>query len=86
MLGQIRDYFTDMVFKTVIHNNVRLCEAPIYKKPIHLYDSKSQGAQDYWALAEEIIALTQGTLERKAGIEQMPLQAEGINVSGERVV
>ena len=58
MLEQIRDYFKDMVFKTIIHNNVKLCEAPIYKKPIHLYDPKSQGAQDYWALTEEVIVLT----------------------------
>jgi len=58
MLEQIRDYFKNIVFKTAIHNNVKLCEAPIYKKPIHLYDPKSQGAQDYWALTEEIITLT----------------------------
>ena len=57
MLEQIREYFKEMVFKTVICNNVRLCEAPIYKKPIHLYSPKSQGAKDYRALAEEIIAL-----------------------------
>jgi len=83
MLDQIRDYFTDMVFKTVIHNNVKLCEAPIYKKPIHLYDSKSQGTQDYQALAEEIIALTQAAQESKPGVEQTSVQAEGINVARE---
>lgn len=58
MLAQIRDYFKEMVFKTVIRNNVRLSEAPIHKKPIHVYDPKSQGAQDYFSLTEEIIALT----------------------------
>jgi hypothetical protein len=64
-----------MVFKTVIHNNVKLCEAPVYKKPIHLYDSKSQGAQDYWALAEEIIVLT-GSGERLAVNDMRVAQTE----------
>lgn len=57
MLGNIREYFKDMVFNAVIHNNVRLCEAPMYKKPIHLYDPKCQGAKDYLELADEVIAL-----------------------------
>ncbi len=59
MLGQIRDYFKEMVFNTVIRNNIKLCEAPIYKKPIHIYDPKSLGAQDYFNLMEEVIARTQ---------------------------
>lgn len=80
MLEQIRDYFKDMVFKTVIHNNVKLCEAPIYKKPIHLYDPKSQGAQDYWALSEEVIALT-GYAERLP-ISQIGIM-EGLNATRE---
>lgn len=80
MLEQIRDYFKDMVFKTVIHNNVKLCEAPIYKKPIHLYDPKSQGAQDYWALSEEVIALT-GYAERLP-VSQIGIM-EGLNATRE---
>lgn len=59
MFGQIREYFKGMVFNTVIRNNVRLCEAPIYKKPIHAYDSRSAGALDYFSLTDEVIAKTQ---------------------------
>lgn len=59
ILQQIRDYFKGMVFNSVIRNNVRLCEAPMYKKPIHLYDPKSMGAQDYFNLMEEVIVKTQ---------------------------
>lgn len=59
ILQQIRDYFKGMVFNSVIRNNVKLCEAPMYKKPIHLYDSKSMGAQDYFNLLEEVITKTQ---------------------------
>jgi chromosome partitioning protein len=59
MLGQIREYFKGMVFNTVIRNNVKLCEAPIFKKPIHIYDNRSLGAQDYFSLADEVVAKTQ---------------------------
>jgi chromosome partitioning protein len=59
MLEQIREYFRGMVFNTVIRNNVKLCEAPIFKKPIHIYDSRSLGARDYFSLADEVIAKTQ---------------------------
>lgn len=59
MLGQIREYFKGMVFNTVIRNNVKLCEAPIFKKPIHVYDNRSLGARDYFDLADEIVAKTQ---------------------------
>ncbi|MFA5149141.1 MAG: AAA family ATPase, partial [Candidatus Omnitrophota bacterium] len=59
MLGQIREYFKGMVFDTVIRNNVKLCEAPIFKKPIHIYDNRSLGAQDYFSLADEVVAKTQ---------------------------
>lgn len=59
MLEQIREYFKGMVFNTVIRNNVKLCEAPIYKKPIHLYDDRSAGSKDYFSLTDEVIAKTQ---------------------------
>lgn len=63
VMAQIRDFFKDMVFKAVIHNNVKLCEAPMFKKPIHLYDPKSQGTKDYMDLTEEVIALVFNTSE-----------------------
>lgn len=55
--GQVRDYFKDKVFKTVIPRNVRLAEAPSYGMPIHLYDSECLGARAYRKLAEEVIEL-----------------------------
>ncbi len=64
MLARIRDYFKDMVFKTVIHTNVKLSEAPLYKKPITLYEPNSRGARDYLSLTEEVIGLTPGGLQR----------------------
>lgn len=63
VLAQIRDYFKDVVFNTVIHNNVKLCEAPIYKKPIHIYAPVSKGAMDYGSLSDEFITRLTGVKE-----------------------
>ena len=53
--GEIRGYFGDKVFRTVIPRNVRLGEAPSFGKPILLYDIRSRGAQAYLDLAREVI-------------------------------
>jgi chromosome partitioning protein len=52
----LRDFFKDKLFKTVIPRNVRLAEAPSYGKPVMLYDPKSRGAESYLELAEELLA------------------------------
>ena len=52
---EVKRYFDDRVFKTVIARNVRLAEAPSFGKPALLYDSTSMGAKNYLALASEII-------------------------------
>lgn len=53
---EIRSHFPDRLFRTVIHRNVRLSESPSHGKPAYLYDVNSTGAQDYLALAAELIA------------------------------
>jgi chromosome partitioning protein len=52
---EVRKYFEDHVFETVIARNVRLAEAPSFGKPALLYDSTSRGAKNYLALGKEII-------------------------------
>lgn len=52
---EVRSYFTDKTFKTIIHRNVRLGEAPGFGKPILLYEANSRGARDYLSLVEEIL-------------------------------
>ena len=52
----LRGFFGDDVFKTVIPRNVRLAEAPSYGKPILLYDLRSKGAESYLNLAREILS------------------------------
>jgi len=52
---QMREYFGDLVFDTVIHKCVRLAEAPSAGEPIFTYAPESRSAAEYRALAEEII-------------------------------
>ncbi|HSW02283.1 MAG TPA: ParA family protein [Sedimentisphaerales bacterium] len=52
---QIREIFGPMVFNTVIHNNVRLCEAPSAGESVLQYAPRSRGAMEYRALAAEIL-------------------------------
>ena len=52
----IRDFFQDEVFKTVIPRNVRLAEAPSHGKAIIQYDLRSRGAESYLGLARELLA------------------------------
>ncbi|MCH7680472.1 ParA family protein [candidate division KSB1 bacterium] len=52
----VKRFFEDKVFNTVIDRNVRLSEAPSYGKPIILYDAISRGCENYMDLAEEILS------------------------------
>ena len=61
----IREFFQDRVFTTVIPRNIRLGEAPSHGLPALLYDPKSRGAEAYVALAREL-------LERTAAAADVP--------------
>jgi len=52
---EVKRYFGDKVFETVIQRNVRISEAPSHAKPVLLYDAMSVGAQNYISLAAELI-------------------------------
>lgn len=52
---EVRNYFGEIVFETIIPRNVRLSEAPSYGKTIIDYDPRSKGAEVYKMLAEEVI-------------------------------
>lgn len=55
VVEEVKKYFGNKVYRTIIPRNVRLSEAPSYGLPIILYDSKSKGAECYMELAEEVI-------------------------------
>ena len=52
---EVRKYFGEKVFSTIINRNVRLSEAPSFGKPAILYDAMSVGTQNYIELAQEIL-------------------------------
>lgn len=53
---EVRRYFQDKVYRTIIPRNIRLSEAPSFGLPITLYDEKSKGAEAYTELAKEVMA------------------------------
>jgi chromosome partitioning protein len=52
----LRGFFENAVFRTVIPRSIRLAEAPSYGKPIIAYDVRSRGAESYIQLAKEVLA------------------------------
>ncbi len=54
--SNVREFFKEKVFQTVIPRNVRLAEAPSHGLPVIVYDPKSKGAEAYMALAREFLA------------------------------
>ena len=55
VVREVKRYFGDSVFRTVIPRNIKLSEAPSFGMPISLYDPKSKGAKCYEKLAKEFI-------------------------------
>ncbi len=53
---EVRKFFSDKVYETVIPRNIRLSEAPSYGVPIIVYDERSKGAEAYRQLAKEVMA------------------------------
>jgi chromosome partitioning protein len=53
--NDLRDFFKEQVFQTVIPRSIRLAEAPSFGKPILTYDPRSKGAESYIQLAKEIL-------------------------------
>lgn len=52
---EVRNFFSQITFKTYIPRNIRLSEAPSFGKPVILYDIKSKGAISYLELAKEFL-------------------------------
>ena len=55
VVEEVKKYFKNKVYRSIIPRNVRLSEAPSYGLPIVQYDPKSRGAECYLELAEEVI-------------------------------
>lgn len=57
VIEEVKKYFQQKVYQTIIPRNIRLSEAPSHGQPIITYDPKSKGAEVYLELAKEVIAL-----------------------------
>ena len=55
VVSEVKEYFGDKVYKTIINRNVKLGESPSHGKPIILYDPSSTGSQNYMNLVTEIL-------------------------------
>ena len=55
VVEEVKTHFQDMVFKTIIHRNVRLGESPSFGETIIIHDATSKGAINYLNLASEIL-------------------------------
>ena len=74
--ANIREYFGDQVYRTVIPRNIRLGEAPSHGLPIILYDARSRGADAYVALAHEFLARERaGTAAEPPASQAAPTRA-----------
>ncbi len=77
VVDEVRRYFDERVFKTVIGRNVRLSEAQSFGKPIILYDAGSLGARHYMELAREFLERNK-TNHAHSNDEQVPIQSTAI--------
>ena len=60
VVEEVKKYFKDKVYTTVIPRNVRLAEAPSHGMPVIQYDPKSAGAQAYMEFADEFLENERG--------------------------
>ena len=59
VVKEVKKYFDDKVYKTVIPRNVRLSEAPSYGMPITEYDPRSKGAKMYEKFTKEFLKINE---------------------------
>jgi chromosome partitioning protein len=69
VMNDLRGFFGDRLFSTIIPRNIRLGEAPSHGRPILLYDIRSKGAESYIRLAKEIIHGTEKS--SRQGLERI---------------
>ncbi len=69
----LREYFSDILYRTVIPRNVRLAEAPSHGKPVALYDPRSRGTEAYFELTGEFLA--RNKIESPRSVERKTMAA-----------
>lgn len=74
VIEEVKKFFGDKVYKTVIPRSIRLTEAPGFGKPIALYDNHSVGARAYQNLAKEVMGKSTQHIENKELVAEMEEQ------------
>ena len=74
VVQEVRNYFKEKVYNTVIPRNIRLTEAPSFGKPIALYDKDSIGAHKYEELAQEILGIVKPEVRLDISPEKNPME------------
>jgi hypothetical protein len=81
MLDTFKKRFTDFLFDTIVHVNVKLKESAVVGKPVVFFDKYCRGAKDYHTLAKELILLDKQEIEAnspakpKAAIREEPVES-----------
>src|SRR6185503_11139977 len=78
----VREFFKDKVYRTVIPRNVRLAEAPSHGLPAVTYDTRSRGAEAYFAFAKEVLQRNEPALAEQANrknMEKRPALGKGLS-------
>lgn len=80
--GEVRRYFGEKVFGTIVQRNVRLSEAPSFGRPVLLYDANSTGSRNYIGLAREVLRANRDllTAEKAAGA---PGEGAAVSIPGD---
>ena len=65
VVAEVRKHFEEMVFDTLIQQNVKLAEAPSYGQPVILYDAECRGSVNYLSLANELLEKNRKTIENE---------------------
>ncbi len=90
VIEEVKNYFKEKVFTTVIPRSVKLSEAPSFGKPAVIYDPHSRGSQAYVALGKEFLerfcgAGTESATEKAAESVAAEVMSSNTNLSGEQV-
>lgn len=79
VIEEVRSYFKEKVYQTIIPRNIRLSEAPGFGKPVLLYDRRSKGALAYQELAIEFLVRQGEAVDNLKSKAELSVQSEMSN-------
>jgi chromosome partitioning protein len=79
VINEIKNYFKEKVYNTIIPRNIKLSEAPSFGKPIMLYDHSSLGAKRYLEFAAEFLGIKQENISSQGTVNKLSTTSEVVN-------